>query len=95
MTYTEFGGIHDYNKTKSYDGKGTKTFYDSVKRTTQNNNTNDNNNNNYYTTNGFKYDFIDFNKITNENRKHLKEEEVIIFLNNIYLIGQKISNNIS
>jgi len=68
--YTDFGGLHDYNKTKSFDARATRTYHDSVKKTTFQTNTNENHN--YYTT-GFKQDFLDFNKNTVENRKQLKE----------------------
>ncbi len=48
-----------------------------MKRTKSNTNTNENNN--YYSSTGFKSDFIEYNKINNENRRQLLEEEVIIF----------------
>jgi hypothetical protein len=59
MTFTEFGGLYDYNKTIE---KKSKTFFDSMKKTT----VETYENNPQYFTTGFKNDFIDFQKITND-----------------------------
>jgi len=55
-----------------------QTYNDTVKRTTFNTYTNENNH--YYTT-GFRYDFLDFNKITEENKKLLKDVDVKLNFN--------------
>lgn len=81
-TFTEFGGLHDYNKThKSFDGRAIKTNNDSVKRSNFFN-TNANENNKFNTT-SLKNDLMDFNKITNENKRNLPDDDVrteLIFL---------------
>lgn len=50
-----------------------KTYNDTFKRTNFNTNTNEYNH--HYTT-GLKYEYLDFNKITNDNKKNIKEEAV-------------------
>ena len=55
-----------------------KTYSKSVRRMTFNTRINTNENFNYQTT-GSKNDYAEFNTITEEDKKDLKEKDVIIF----------------
>lgn len=67
-------------KNKSYDSKAMKTYSDSIRRKTYNNSQNNTNDNFNYQTTGIKFDYTDFNKITEENKKEFRDKEVPNFL---------------
>ncbi len=65
ISYTEFGGLYDYNKTRSFDGRAFKTNYDNAKANSNYITTNENVR--YYTT-GFKNDYMENHKKDLENK---------------------------
>lgn len=55
-----------------------KTYSESLRRITYNNSLHNHTNENFnYQTTGDKYDYAEFNKITEEDKKDFKEKEVI------------------
>lgn len=75
MLYTEFGGLYDYNlpynQTMKNNDKNKKSFFESIKKTT-----NSNNDYVYSNTTGTKIDRKDLNSLMKGNKVVIKEEQV-------------------